>query len=135
MFQPREIVYGVVKDIDPPKNKYIVTIYRDEELNIIACFTTSQQRVGYVFDKGKIIGINPEDGTEFSFPLRTIITFDYGVIEGVLEQLTERFENPKVVCKLSEKEYIDLVYAMYRSNHTKAGHKKILEKILIDKFK
>lgn len=51
MFQPREIVYGFVKGINPPHHKYIVTIYQDEELSIVACFTTSQGRAGVPEDK------------------------------------------------------------------------------------
>lgn len=149
MFQPREIVYGFVKGINPPHHKYIVTIYQDEELSIVACFTTSQGRAGvpedkirhgaiyrekecisYVFDKDHCIGLNPATGVEFSFPKRTVITFDYGVREGQKEYFLRQFENPKVVCELYETEYIELVYAMYRSPHTRETHKRVLYRIL-----
>ena len=67
---------------------------------------------------------------EFHHPLRTTVTFDYGIIEGRYEQIQAQFENPEVVCKLNESEYIDLIYAMYKSHHTKARHKEILNRIL-----
>lgn len=149
MFQPREIVYGYAKALYAPHNKYIVTIYQDDNLSIVACFTTSQQRAGvpehqiqhgaiyqekkcisYVFDKGITIGRNPETGDKFAFPKRTVITFDYGVREGQREYFLEQFENPKVVCVLDEKEYIELVYAMYCSPYTKKKHKDALDRIL-----
>lgn len=149
MFEPREIIYGYAKGLHNPHNKYIVTIYRDENLNIVASFTTSQQRTGvseekihhgaiynekkcisYVFEKDVVIGVNPETGLDFSFPKRTVITFDYGVIESTKERFLQNFDNPKVVCVLNETEYIELVYAMYSSPHTKQTHKDVLDKIL-----
>lgn len=149
MFQPREIVYGYAKSLYNPHPKYIVTIYRDEELNIVACFTTSKARAGvseehikhgavykdkqcisYVFEKDVAIGRNPNTGDEFSFPKRTVITFDYGVREGLREYFLKQFDNPEVVCLLDEKEYIELVYAMYRSPYTQNKHKVVLDKIL-----
>lgn len=150
MFAPGEIIYGFAKSTNPPKNKYLITIYRDDTLNIIASFTTSQARAGvppemihhgaiindenkclsYVFEAKKEIGFDPRGGKPFSFPLRTTVTFDYGIIEGRYEQIQAQFENPEVVCKLNESEYIDLIYAMYKSHHTKARHKEILNRIL-----
>lgn len=153
MFQPREIVYGYAKGMYSPHNKYIVTVYQDENLSIVACFTTSQQRSGvpenqihhgpiyrdkkcisYVFEQGVVIGNNPDDNSDFSFPKRTVITFDYGVREGQKEYFLEQFGDPKVVCVLNEKEYIDLVYAMYCSPYTKISHKFVLDKILQDYY-
>ena len=80
--------------------------------------------------KGHCIGLNPATGVEFSFPKRTVITFDYGVREGQKEYFLRQFENPEVVCELYEAEYIELVYAMYRSPHTRETHKKVLYRIL-----
>ena len=153
MFQPREIVYGYAKGLYSPHNKYIVTIYQDAELKIVACFTTSKPRAGipedkihhgakykdkqcvsYVFEKDVKIGINPNTGNDFSFPKRSVITFDYGVREGLLESFLMEFDNPEVVCLLDEKEYIELVYAMYRSPHTKITHKEVLNRILQDYY-
>lgn len=149
MFQPREVVYGYAKNLFSPHNKYIVTIYQDDDLNIVACFTTSKRRAGvpedqvhhgaiyrdqecvsYVFEKDKVVGINPTNGADFAFPCRSVVTFDYGVKEGIKESFMEEFNNPQVVCVLNDSEYIDLVYAMYRSPHTKVCHKNILDKIL-----
>lgn len=149
MFQPREIVYGYAKGLYSPHNKYIVTIYQDDNLSIVACFTTSQQRAGvpecqikhgpmyrakkcisYVFEQGIKIGKNPDTGKEFSFPKRTVITFDYGVREGQRQDFLEQFDDAEVVCVLDEEEYIELVYAMYCSPYTKKTHKEVLDKIL-----
>lgn len=153
MFQPREIVYGYAKGFYSPHNKYIVTIYKDENLSIVACFTTSKDRSGvdeakihhgaiyengqclsYIFEKDVIIGTDPEKGEGFAFPKRSVVVFDYGVLEGSLASFLGQFDNPKVVCVLSEKEYIDLVYAMYSSPHTKQSHKAVLDKILAEHY-
>lgn len=149
MFQPREIMYGYAKNMYSPHNKYIVTIYQDEELNVVACFTTSQSRAGvseeklhhgaiyrnkecisYVFEKGVNIGKNPSTGKSFAFPKRSVITFDYGIKEGTRESFIEEIENAEVVCVLDEEEYINLIYAMYRSPYTNARHKITLDRIL-----
>lgn len=149
MFRPREIIYGYAKGLYMPHNKYIVVIYQNENLSIVACFTTSKNRAGvpegeihhgaiyrdkqcvsYVFDQGKSIGVNPQTGNHFSFPKRTVITFDYGVREAPVEYFLKEFDNPEVVCILDEKEYMELVYAMYTSPNTDTRHKKVLDKIL-----
>jgi len=151
MFQPREIVYGYAKNLYSPHNKYIVTLYQDEELNVVGCFTTSQSRAGvseeeiqhgtiyrnkecvsYVFEKGVSIGKNPSTGEDFAFPKRSVITFDYGIKEGTKESFVEEMENTEVVCVLDENEYVNLIYAMYRSPYTKTRHKIVLDKILQD---
>ena len=41
MFEPKEVVYAFVKHINPPKDKYYVTIYQDDELRSVTCFTTT----------------------------------------------------------------------------------------------
>ncbi len=41
-----------------------------------------------------------------------------------------KFDNLEIKCKLDTKEYIDLVYAMYRSKRTPEEYKPYLEKIL-----
>ena len=153
MFQPREIVYGLAKSLHDPHNKYMVTIYRDNNLSIVACFTTSKARSGvpedkihhgaiyrdgecmsYIFEKDTKIGVNPDTGEDFSFPKRTVVTFDYGVREGQLEYFLKQFDDPKVVCLLDEKEYIELVYAMYSSPKTRISHKTVLDKILTEYY-
>ena len=151
MFSPGEIVYGFVKHIG--KSKYAICIYRDEDLNILLHFTTSQARAGvdsdevrhgaiykegeclsYVFEAGHDIGENPSTGVSFHFPLRTTMAFDYGYLKAGTQQLFSLFEDPKVVCKLDDKEYIDLIYAMYRSKRTPLEYKPYLDAILSDYY-
>lgn len=50
-FNPGEIIYGYVSSIKPPKYKYLIVLHRDEELSIVACFTTSQPRAGIPTDE------------------------------------------------------------------------------------
>lgn len=65
----------------------------------------------------------PATGERFCFPLRTTMAFDYGLLKDSEERLRQMFENPQVVCKLDDKEYIDLVYAMYSSKSTPDEYK------------
>lgn len=151
MFAPGEIVYGHVKHIGKPK--YAISIYRDDDTNILIHFTTSQPRAGvpfgqlhhgaiykdgdcksYMFEARQEIGVKPDTGERFSFPLRTIMAFDYGLFKETEQKLCQMFENPSVVCKLDDKEYIDLVYAMYHSNSTPERHKPYLDKVLREYF-
>ena len=46
MLKAKNIIYGYCKYTNPPKNKYLISLYRSEELNIIAVFPTSQRRAG-----------------------------------------------------------------------------------------
>lgn len=152
MFAPGEIVYGYVKHIGKPK--YAVSIYRDEEVNILIHFTTSQPRAGvpleqvhhganykdgdcksYVFEARREIGTNPNTCERFCFPLRTTMVFDYGLIKDTEQKLRLMFENPQVICKLDDNEYINLVYAMFKSKSTPKQYKPYLDKILEDYFK
>lgn len=151
MFAPGEIVYGYVKHIGKPK--YAVSMYRDEDVNILIHFTTSQSRAGvpleqvhhgamykdgdcksYVFEARREIGTTPASSERFSFPLRTTMVFDYGLLKDSEEKLRQMFENPQVVCKLDEAEYIDLVYAMYSSKSTPDEYKPYLNKVLTEHF-
>ena len=149
MFQEREIILAFVKDIHPPKEKFFITLYRDEDLNVVACFTTSQHRVSttpeevrhgvvrknnnpvaYVFEKGYEIGISMEADRPFSFEKRTFIPFDYCFQSGTLDSFMRRTHNPKVVGILSKSEFLSLLYAMYRSPHTNKRYIPLLEKVL-----
>lgn len=151
MFTPGEIVYGYVTRMGKPK--YAVSIYRDEDVNILIHFTTSQHRAGvsidqvhhgaiykdgecrsYVFEANREIGTNPTTGIPFSFPLRTTMTFDYGLFKDSEQKLRQMFENPQVVCKLDDNEYIDLIYAMYKSDNTPDEYKPFLNKVLEEYF-
>ena len=145
-FNPGEIIYGYVSSIKPPKYKYLIVLHRDEELSIVACFTTSQPRAGistdesthgpirkngdclsYVFQAGRAIGCNPATRERFSFPLKTTVTFDYGVIEGPIERFRSMFNDARTVCILDKEEFMNLLYAMYQSSHSSLRHKQILE--------
>lgn len=153
MFRPREVVYGFVVGFGfiTPKPKYLISLYCDDNLNIVACFTTSRHRAGvpielvhhgaiiedgkylsYVFEQGVIVGSHPETGAEFAFPQRSTVTFDYGIIEGQQEDLSDGIENAELKCVLNDTEYIDLVYAMYKSDKTNKAYKPYLEKVLTD---
>ncbi len=153
MFKEKEIVLAFIKDIRPPKKKFLITLYRDNELNLLACFTTSQHRIpilpeklhhgvikqdndpiGYVFDRNIPIGTNPETGNCFSFNKRTLIPFDYSIQEGTLEKFMNRVEEPQIVCILNDKEFEKLLYAMYRSPNTPQKYIPILEKALQDYY-
>lgn len=63
------------------------------------------------------------------------MVFDYGFIKDTEQKLRQMFENPQVVCKLDDNEYIDLVYAMFKSKSTPIHYKPYLDKILEDYFK
>lgn len=151
MFQEREIVLAFINDIQPPKRKFLITLYRDQELNIVACFTTSQQRLpakpedvqhgvfrkngapmAYVFEKGRTIGTDPKTNTPFSFHKRTIVYFDYCFQAGTLDKFEQRTnsQDRETVCIMNDKEFVDLIYAMYRSPYTNGKFLPLLEKSL-----
>lgn len=149
MFEPGEVVYAYVKNIHKPKFKYFVTVYRDDELRIVTCFTTTKNyHVGYDFNQlthgyvkreNKIVGyffdMNVEVGMDesnqpFKFPRNCVIPFDYGVQEATKEQFLKNVEQEEVVCKLHPQEYQDIVYAMYKSPNTNPKYKPYLDKVL-----
>ena len=96
MLAPKNVIYGFCKTTHPPKPKYMISLYRSEELNIVACFTTSQNRAGvpsesikhgritnekkevlsYVFLPEVSVGKTPL-GEVFHFPVQTVVRFDY----------------------------------------------------------
>ena len=51
MLKAKNIIYGFCKYTHPPKNKYLISLYRSEELHIIAVFPTSQRRAGVAVRK------------------------------------------------------------------------------------
>ena len=149
MFEPGEVVYAYVRNTIPPKHKYFVTIYRDDELRIVTCFTTTKhyhvgrpleqlehgyvkvdgQITAYLFDSNRAVGLN-EQSEPFKFTRHCVIPFDYGVRVGTKEQFLNNIEGAVVVCKLHSDEYQNIVYAMYRSPKTDPKYKPYLEKIL-----
>lgn len=150
MFEPRVVTYGFAKNIANPKNKYAISLFRDENVHVVIHFTTSQPRAGipedqihhginkndvgevmsFVFEPGVEIGIAP-DGSRFSFPQRTIMQFDYGFLRDTDWNLQQQFDNLEVKCCLDENIYLDLIYAMYRSKRTPQKYKSYL-KIVLD---
>lgn len=151
MLKAKNIIYGFCKYTNPPKNKYLISLYRSEELHIIAVFPTSKHRAGvsnanhgcnfrdnkaisYMFDAGHPIGKKKDSDEDFSFPMQTTIPFDYCFREGAQEDLLRTFEQPEVVGVLSDKEYVDLIYALYSSPLTPQKYKPIFDKILQDYF-
>lgn len=151
MLSPPNVIRGFCKNTNPPKYKYLISLYRSEDLNIIACFTTSQNRAGvpseqikhgtiqnkekeivsYVFLTDVCVGLTPE-GKEFYFPLQTVIRFDYCFKEGNQAELLSSFESPAIVCRLNDTEYENLIYAMYKSDDTPEVYKPHFERILFE---
>ena len=151
MLKAKNIICGFCMYTNPPKNKYLISLYRSEELNIIAVFPTSRRRAGvaepkhgcniregqivsYVFDAGHPIGKKQGSDEDFSFQLQTTIPFDYCFREGEQDELLKTFDSPRVVGVLSDKEYIDLIYAFYTSPLTPMKYKPIFDKILQEYF-
>ena len=151
MFNPGEVIYGTVNGFGfiKPKPKYLIVLYRDDQLTIATCFTTSQERAGvppenlkhgavkdedgfisYVFLAGVVVGQHPESGEDFAFPLNSTVTFDYGLNLGELFDFQNGIENAELKCLLSEEEFGNLLYAMYSSHITPRKYKPYLEKSL-----
>lgn len=131
------------------KNKYLISLYRSETLNVVAVFPTSRKRSGslspkhgknyrgqdivsYVFEANRCIGKKYGSDEDFSFPLVTTIPFDYCFREGEQENLLKSFESAEVVGVLSDEEYINLIYAFSKSPLTPRKYIPIFEKILKD---
>lgn len=149
MFEPGTVTYGFAKYISNPKNKYAISIFRDENVQILIHFTTTQKRAGvpedqihhginrdsegnvmsYVFEPTVEVGDTP-DGGRFRFPRRTIMQFEYGFLQGDDQSLQQQFDNLEVKCKLDPKEYENLIYSMYRSKRTSEAYKPYLEEVL-----
>lgn len=151
MLAPKNVIYGFCKTTCPPKPKYMISLYRSEELNVVACFTTSQKRAGvssekikhgrianekkevlsYVFLPEVSVGKTPS-GEAFHFPVQTVVRFDYCFKEEQQSKLLSSFDNPEVVCILDDVEYENLIYAMYKSDDTPLIYKTYFEKILFE---
>ena len=149
MFEPGSVTYGFAKNISHPKDKYAISIFRDENVQVLIHFTTSKRRAGvpdnqvchginrdmdgnvvsYVFEPDVEIGDTPTGG-RFHFPVRTVMQFDYGFLRGDDLSLQRQFDNLEIKCHLDKKEYLDLVYAMYCSKRTPTEYKPYLEKVL-----
>jgi len=153
MFEPGVVIYGFAKTISDPKNKYAISIFRDENVQILIHFTTSRKRAGipeelikhginrdengnvmsYVFEPNVEVGATPSGG-RFRFPERTIMQFEYGFLKDEDWKLQKQFDNLEVKCHLDKKEYLDLVYAMYKSNRTPMMYKPYLKRVLDEAY-
>lgn len=151
MLTPKNVIYGFCKSTHPPKPKYMISLYRSEDLNIVACFTTSQNRAGvpserikhgkitnernevlsYVFLPEVSVGKTPA-GQAFHFPVQTVVRFDYCFREEEQSKLLSSFVAPEVKCTLDDAEYENLIYAMYKSDDTPLIYKTYFEKILFE---
>ena len=151
MLKAKNIIYGYCTYTTPNKPKYLISLYRSDELNIIAVFPTSKKRSGvslprhgcnkrdntivsYVFDAKRPIGTVYKSEEPFSFPLQTTIPFDYCFREDSQENILKTFKDPKVVGVLSDQEYIDIIYSFLHSSLTPERYKAIFDKILRDYF-
>ncbi len=148
MFEAGNILYGYFDlGSNGKKNKYAIVLHNDPLECIITTFTTSQPRssvaspvhgrnpsqgevMSYVFKSGVSIGVNPLSGEFFFFRKDTTIVPDYGVNETTISSFCSVVDNLRVVCKLHEKEYIDLIYTLYKCKRTKRKYKLIFESIL-----
>lgn len=147
MLRAKNIIYGFCTFTNPPKNKYLISLYRSETLNVVAVFPTSRKRSGslspkhgknyrgqdivsYVFEANRCIGKKYGSDEDFSFPLVTTIPFDYCFREGEQENLLKSFESAEVVGVLSDEEYINLIYAFSKSPLTPRKYIPIFEKTL-----
>lgn len=152
MLRAKNIIYGFCAFTNPPKNKYLISLYRSETLNVVAVFPTSRKRSGslspkhgknyrgkdivsYVFEANRCIGKKYGSDEDFSFPLVTTIPFDYCFQEGEQENLLRSFESAEVVGVLSDEEYINLIYAFSKSPLTPRKYIPIFERILENKYK
>lgn len=154
MLTPKNVIYGFCKTTNPPKKKYMISLYRSDDLHIVACFTTSQNRAGipleqvkhgkvrnqdnnvvsYVFQPNRVVGTTA-DGQDYCFPKQTVVRFDYCFKEEEQNKLLANFDNPILTCKLNDTEYIDLLYAMYQSADTPERYKPLFEKILEEELR
>lgn len=147
MLRAKNIIYGHCTYTTPSKPKYLISLYRSDTLNVVAVFPTSQRRSGvsipthgsnkrnnaivsYVFEAHKPIGKKYQSDEAFSFPLQTTIPFDYCFREDTQDNILRSFIHPEVVGILSDKEYIDLIYAFLQSPYTPQKYKPIFDKIL-----
>ena len=142
---PSTIVYGLFQLKNLQKHKYAIILHHDKDDYIITTFTTSKKRAGnnpshganeypesYVFKSKVVIGVCPHKGTDFSFEEDTIIVPDYGIQDLAVEIFLNKVSELKTVCVLHKKEYIDLLYFLYKSQKTKLKYVSIFENILIE---
>lgn len=115
MLRAKNIIYGFCTFTNPPKNKYLISLYRSETLNVVAVFPTSRKRSGSLSPKhGK--NYRGQDIVSYVFEANRCIGKKYG--------------SDEVVGVLSDEEYINLIYAFSKSPLTPRKYIAIFEKIL-----
>lgn len=133
--------------MNPPKPKYLISLYRSENIEVVAVFPTSKKRSGtlvpkhgankrgdivasYVFEAKRPIGKKHNSTEEFCFPLQTTIPFDYCFREDTQDDILHDFITPAIVGVLSEEEYVNLLYAFIQSPLTPGHLRKLFDGIL-----
>ena len=124
--------------------KFLIVILNQEGKTIIASLTSSQnyvpdnlKKTGCVNDKTKQISCYffPKSinitANNFFFPKDTFIYFHHNVFKKEINHLLKKYQN-KITekGKLIDKQYQDLIYCIYKSQFTKRGIRRILEKHL-----
>lgn len=87
------------------------------------CNRREDAPISYVFDANVPIGKVYQSDEDFCFPIQTTIPFDYCFREDTQDNILKSFVNPTVVGVLSDKEYLDLVYALLHSPYTPKCYK------------
>lgn len=148
MFRAGNILHGFFDlGVNGKKNKYAIVLHNDGNACVLMSFATSQLRSSsenpvhgrnpqkgepqsYVFKAGVVIGTEPINKSDFSFPKDTTVVPDYGILSTEICAFTASVANLLTVCELYEKEYLDLIYTLYKCKKTKKKYKEIFEKIL-----
>lgn len=74
MLRAKNIIYGYCLRTTPNKYKYLISIYRSDELNIVAVFPTSQKRSG---SSSPVHGANMRDGNIVSYVFKGNVSIGY----------------------------------------------------------
>lgn len=125
------------------KNKYLLVLENLDNEAIIISLPTSQQYLdqvnikkgaieqgqtkGYHFPKNDIVGKNG-----FSFDLDTYVLFRSNVFKESIDVLLSKYPSNDITIKdtLTDKEYRDLIYAMYKSGTLRPNIEDLFETIL-----
>ena len=154
MFTAGNILHGKFQLKAEKKNKYAVVLYNDRGKCVLATYTTSKPRSGtlsvvhgknppnsptphsYVFKKGNVIGVcnHGTVSADFSFSVDTTVVPDYGYTMTTPPEFESNVDDLRVVCKLLDNEYYELIYTLYKSKKTSNKYKKIFESILEMKY-
>jgi hypothetical protein len=123
------------------KNKFFVVLYEDNDDAIVVSMTTSkvyisdEQRIPgtiktttqhlYFIPKNKVVGTNG-----FSFRKDTFLLTFNNTYETQKEELKLTYPDIEVMCKLTDKEFLELAYCFYKSPYVSRKHKRKLEPII-----